>query len=149
MSKGKALRFRWLIVPVSMIGFNVSAVTATGGLGFGKVVASAPISVESGYDASERFCGTSGEIQYVALQKRVELQLTLTSEKPKRQYSVIWQNNKVRGYTIGVFLTDTSGAVRQGSLRLFRAGEVRGVGITIYYLVGNTPLGAQRFKPCP
>jgi hypothetical protein len=140
--------YRLVSAAVLIVISNVVVVTAAGGLVLVRAVTSAPTSVQSGYDASERFCGTTGEIQYVALRKQVEIRASLTAEKPNRQYSVIWQNNKVRGYTIGVFSTNASGEIRPGSLRLFRAGEVRGVGVMIYYRVGNTLLGAERFKPC-
>jgi NADPH-dependent ferric siderophore reductase len=78
----------------------------------------------------------------------VAIKLFLTPMKPDRQYSVAWRNNKVRGYTIGVFSTNRSGDVRRGSVRMFRPGEVRGVGIDVYYHEGNTPSGLVRLMPC-
>jgi hypothetical protein len=139
-----------LIILAALTGaFSVSATTNGAGVVLLRAITSAPIPVQSGYDVDEQFCGTFGVIQYEALKKRVELRLLLAPVKPNRQYSVDWQNNKVRGYTIGAFSTNGSGVVRRGSLRLFRPGEVRGIGVVIYSLVGNAPLGLERFKPCP
>jgi hypothetical protein len=89
-----------------------------------------------------------GEVQYVAIKRQVELKLILTPIRANRQYLVDWRNNNVRGYTIGVFSTDRVGAIRKGSVRMFRPGEVRGVGVDVYYLVGNTPSGLMRLTPC-
>ena len=111
-------------------------------------VASEPIPVQSGYDGNEEFCGTFGKIQYVAIKHQVHFNLKLAVLKENRQYLIDWQNNYVRGYTVGVFSTDHSGAIRRGSLKMFRAGEVRGIGVMIYYLNRFTPLGMQHFKPC-
>jgi hypothetical protein len=139
---------RSIILAALTFALSFSAVTAGAGVVLLPAVTSAPIATQSGYDASEQFCGTIGIIQYVAIKKRVELRIRLAAVKANRQYSVAWQNNAVRGYTIGVFSTTGSGAVRRGSLRLFRAGEVRGIGVPVYYLVGNAPHGLERFKPC-
>jgi|GEM_PF-1954005 len=109
---------------------------------------SAPIPIQSGYDGNEQFCGTFGKIQYVAIKHQVHLNLSLAAVNADRQYSIVWQNNTVRGYTVGVFLTDHSGAIRKGSLRMYRPGEVRGIGLMIYYLDRFTPVGMQHFKPC-
>jgi len=111
-------------------------------------VTSAPIPVQSGYDGNEQFCGTLGKIQYVAIKHQVHFNFNLSAENANRQYLIDWQNNTVRGYTVGVFLTDHSGAIRKGSLRMYRAGEVRGIGLMIYYLDRFTPVGTQHFKPC-
>jgi len=139
---------RLIVLAVLTGALSVSATTTGAGVVLLPAVTSAPIPVQSGYDAGEQFCGSVGVIQYVALKSRVELRLLLAAVKPNRQYSVDWQNNKVRGYTIGAFSTNGSGAVRRRSLRLFRPGEVRGIGVVIYYLVGNAPQGLERFKPC-
>ena len=100
------------------------------------------------YDGNEQFCGTLGKIQYVAIKHQVHFNFNLSAENANRQYLIDWQNNTVRGYTVGVFLTDHSGAIRKGSLRMYRAGEVRGIGLMIYYLDRFTPVGTQHFKPC-
>lgn len=86
-------------------------------------VTSARIPVQLGYDGNEQFCGTLGKIQYVAIKHEVHFNLRLTAVKANREYSIDWQNNTVRGYTVGVFLTDHSGAIRKGSLRMYRPGE--------------------------
>jgi hypothetical protein len=135
-----------MIVAALTPAFSGSA-TATA-MGSRPGVTSAPIPVQSGYDESEQFCGMMGVVQYVAIEKRVELRLRLAAVKANRQYSVAWQNNKVRVYTIGVFSSNGAGDVRRGSVRLFRPGEVRGIGVVIYYLVGDTSLGLERFRPC-
>ena len=118
------------------------------GTGLLTVVASEPIPVQSGYDGNEQFCGTLGKIQYVAIKHQVHFNFNLFAVKANRQYLIDWQNNTVRGYTVGVFLTDHSGAIRKGSLRMYRPGEVRGIGLMIYYLNRFTPVGMQHFKPC-
>jgi hypothetical protein len=130
------------------LAFSVLATTVSGGLVALPTFTSAPIPVQSGYDVSELFCGTIGEVQYVASKEHVELRLILTPIKANRQYVVAWRNNNVRGYTIGVFSTNGSGDVRRGSVRMFRPGEVRGIGVDIYYLVGNSPIGLVRLTPC-
>jgi hypothetical protein len=112
------------------------------------VVTSASIRVQSGFDSNERFCGALGDIQYLATGQQVALSLHLAELKADRQYSIAWQNNKVRGYTVGTFSTNDSGVVRAGSLRLFRAGEVRGIGVLIYNLVGSTSQNSIYFKAC-
>jgi hypothetical protein len=142
------LRPRLIILAALTVALSISATTTGAGVVLLPAITSAPIPVQSGYDASEQFCGTIGVIQYVALKERVELRLLLAAVKPNRQYSVDWRNNKVRGYTIGAFSTNGSGAARRGSLRLFRPGEVRGIGVMIYYQVGNAPSGVERFKSC-
>ena len=139
---------RVIIVVVLALSLSAFAATVSAGLVAIPGVTSAPIPVQSGYDASELFCGATGEIQYLAKNREVELKLFLTPMKPDRQYSVAWRNNKVRGYTIGVFSTNRSGDVRRGSVRMFRPGEVRGVGIDVYYHEGNTPSGLVRLMPC-
>ena len=111
-------------------------------------VTSAPIPVQLGYDGNEQFCGTLGKIQYVAIKHEVHFNLRLAAVEANREYSIDWQNNSVRGYTVGVFLTDHSGAIRKGSLRMYRPGEVRGIGLMIYYLDRFTPVGTQHFKAC-
>jgi hypothetical protein len=139
---------RLIIVVVLALSLSAFAATVSAGMVAIPGVTSAPIPVQSGYDASELFCGAIGEIQYLAKNGDVELRLFLTPVKADRQYSVAWRNNKVRGYTIGVFSTNRSGEVRRGSVRMFRPGEVRGIGIYVYYVVGNTPSGLVRLMPC-
>ncbi|MHB8379425.1 MAG: hypothetical protein ACYDB2_05845 [Acidimicrobiales bacterium] len=139
---------RLVTVAALTFAFGVLATTVSGGLVALPAFTSAPIPVQSGYDASELFCGAIGEVKYVAAKEHVELRLILTPIRANRQYVVDWRNNKVRGYTIGVFSTNRSGTVRRGSVRMFRPGEVRGIGVDIYYLVGNTPSGLIRLTPC-
>ena len=78
----------------------------------------------------------------------VKLRVHFAALRANRQYSVIWRNNAVRGYTIGVFSTTSSGSVRMGSLRLFRPGEVRGIGVEVYFLVGLVASGMKKLAPC-
>jgi hypothetical protein len=111
-------------------------------------ITSAPMPVQSGYDASEQFCGPLGEIRYVVEKKDFRLSLQLRAAKAHRQYEIIWRNNNVRGYTIGAFSTNDAGNVRPATLRMFRPGEVRGAGVRIYFMVGNYAKGVQNFKPC-
>jgi len=111
-------------------------------------VTSPSIRVQSGYDKNEKFCGESGEILYEVNKNHVKLSLDLANLKSERQYQIDWRNNDVRGFAIGAFSTNNSGAIRDGSLKMFRAGEVRGIGILIYYLVGYDPAGLRRFNPC-
>ncbi len=128
------------------VALSVTAIGAAAGAASLPVV-SAPISVQSGYDGSEQFCGTIGVVQYVALKSHVKLAVHFTALRANRQYSIVWRNNEVRGYTIGAFSTTSSGSVRKGSLRLFRPG-VRGIGIEVYFLVGLAASGMKRFAPC-
>lgn len=137
------------IVAVLMtVALSVTAIGAASGAASLPVVTSAPIPVQSGFDGSEQFCGTIGVVQYVALKSHVKLRVHFTALRANRQYSIVWRNNAVRGYTIGAFSTTSSGSVRKGSLRLFRPGEVRGIGIEVYFLVGLVASGVERFAPC-
>ena len=144
------LRQQWIRVLLAFCSLMTILVTndfAAPALSFGSSI-SAAIPVQSGYDGNEQFCGTLGKIQYVAIKHQVHFNLILAKLKANRQYSIVWQNNRVRGYTVGVFSTDNPGAIRKGSLRMFGPGEVRGIGVMIYYLNVYTPVGIQRFKPC-
>lgn len=148
-SRGKKrVALCFISVAASTVALSGCVGTTRAGTGLLAAITSAAIPVQSGYDGNEQFCGTLGKIQYVAIKQRVHLNLHLTAVKANRQYLIDWQNNDVRGYTVGVFSTDHSGAIRTGSLRLFRAGEVRGYGLRIYYLVGNVPSGVKHFEPC-
>jgi hypothetical protein len=104
---------RFVVVAALSLALSVFAATISAGLVTLSAVTSAPIPVQSGYDESELFCGPVGEVQYVAIGRKVELRLILTPIKASRQYLVDWRNNKVRGYTIGVFSTDRLGVVRR------------------------------------
>ena len=149
MIRGKQhLSFCLIFLAVATVTLSGCVRTTRAGTSSSTAVASEPIPVQSGYDGNEQFCGTLGKVQFVAIKHQVHFNLNLAAMKANRQYRIDWQNNAVRGYTVGVFSTDHSGAIRSGSLRMFRAGEVRGIGLMIYYLDVYTPLGMQHFKPC-
>ena len=133
---------------VSTVSLSGCARVTNTGTGLLTAVSSEPIPVQSGYNGNEKFCGTLGKIQYVAIKQQVHFNFNLSAAKANRQYLIDWQNNNVRGYAVGVFSTDHSGAIRKGSLRMYRPGEVRGIGLMIYYLNRFTPVGMQHFKPC-
>ena len=149
MIRGKKhLSLCLIFLAVSTVTLSGRVRTTRAGTSSLTTVASEPIPVQSGYDGNEQFCGTLGKVQYVAIKHQVHFNLNLAAMKANRQYRIDWQNNYVRGCTVGVFSTDHSGAIRSGSLRMFRAGEIRGIGLMIYYLDLYTPLGMQHFKPC-
>lgn len=144
----KRLRLYLIILIASTVTLSGCARVTNTNTKLLATVTSAPIPVQSGYDGNEQFCGTLGKIQYVAIKHQVHFNFNLSAVKANRQYLIDWQNNTVRGYTVGVFLTDHSGAIRKGSLRMYRPGEVRGIGLMIYYLDRFTPVGTQHLKPC-
>jgi hypothetical protein len=111
-------------------------------------VTSASLPVQTGFNRNEQFCGALGTIQYLVAKNKFKLRLHLAALKADRQYEIVWRNNNVRGYTIGAFSTDASGGVRHVSLKIFRAGEVRAIGLRIDYLVKYEAEGVRSFKPC-
>jgi hypothetical protein len=137
-----------LALVASSVTFGAWQAVSGAGASSLSAITSASVPVQSGYDVDEQFCGPLGEIHYVATKHDVKISLDLTAAKARRQYEIIWRNNNVRGYTIGAFSTTNTGVVQRGTLKLFRPGEVRGVGVRIYYLVGFNPAGVQNFKPC-
>jgi hypothetical protein len=143
----KQFRYGLIAIAISIIApfglGGTSRATSTPPL-----VYSQRVPVQSGFDRSENFCGTTGTIRYSASEHQVQLGVRVSTLKPERQYLIDWLNNNVRGYSIGAFLTDRLGSVAKGSLKMYRAGEVRAEGLRIYYLVRNTPTGWQRFEPC-
>lgn len=104
--------------------------------------------LQSGYSKDERFCSENGTIDYRVTHHTALVTVKLHSLVPKKQYSLDWQNNGVRGYTIGVFETASDGSVAPGSLRLFRPAETQGIGVMVYYLSGFDSEAVVRFKPC-
>ena len=111
-------------------------------------VSSATLPVQSGFDHDERFCGAVGTIYYLVANDDFTFRLHLAAVKAHRLYEIIWRNNNVRGYTVGAFSTTAAGAIRHGSVKLFRSGEVRAEGLKIDYLVDFKPEGVQNFRPC-
>lgn len=109
---------------------------------------SATTSLQNGYAKNETFCDGHGIVDYRVTKKTVTITVGLHSLTPKKQYSLAWQNNNVRGYTIGVFVTTSTGSVSTGTLRLFRDAEARGIGVVVYYLSGIDPQAILHFKPC-
>lgn len=110
--------------------------------------ASATTPLQNGYAKNETFCSSHGTVSYRVTKKVVTIAVDVHSLRPKKQYSLAWQNNNVRGYTIGVFETTSTGAVTTGSLRVFRDAETHGIGVMVYYLPGVNPKAILHFKPC-
>jgi hypothetical protein len=137
-----------IILAVSTISLSGCARTTRTETILLPAVTSAAIPVQSGFNSNEQFCGALGTIQYLVTKGQFKLRLHFAAAKANRQYEIVWRNNKERGYTVGAFSTNASGAVRQVSLRLFRAGEVRAIGLRIYYLVKYKAEGVRNFKPC-
>jgi len=137
-----------MIAAVSTIALSGCARTTGADTTLLTAVTSASLPVQSGFDHNEQFCGALGTIQYLVTKNKFKLRLHLAAAKATRQYEIVWRNNDVRGYTVGAFSTDASGDVRQASLKIFRPGEVRGVGLRIYYLVNYQAVGVRNFKPC-
>ncbi len=94
------------------------------------------------------FCRTDGTVKYSVVKHTVTITANLHNLAKSKQYSLIWQNNSVRGYTVGAFETTSTGTVAPDSLRLFRAAETHGIGVMVYYLVGVNPKAILHFKPC-
>jgi hypothetical protein len=137
-----------VILAVSTFTLSGCATTTGADTTLLPAVTSRSIPVQSGFNRDERFCGALGTIQYLVTKDYFKLRLHLAAAKADRQYEIVWRNNNVRGYTIGAFSTDAAGAVRQRSLKLFRAGEVRAIGLRIDYLVKYKTEGMQNFRPC-
>lgn len=110
--------------------------------------ASATTSVQNGYAGHEMFCGTAGTVTYSVAKRTVTVTADIHNLVKSKQYSLIWRNNSVRGYTIGAFETTSGGTVTPNSLRLFRSAETHGIGVIVYYLVGVNPKAILHFKPC-
>jgi hypothetical protein len=109
---------------------------------------SATTPLQNGYAKNETFCNRHGTVTYRVMKKVVVITVDLHSLTPKKHYSLDWQNNNVRGYTIGAFKTTSTGAVATGSLRLFRDAELHGIGVLVYYLSGVNPKAILHFRPC-
>ena len=58
-----------------------------------------------------------------------------------------WINNAVRGYTVAAFTTDDRGRAEAGSVRMFRPGEVKAIGLHLTRTdIDSTVLG--QLRPC-
>ena len=133
---------RCVTVVVACVNLCLSSPAgATGGT-------SATAQLQNGYAKYEKFCDSNGTVTYRVANQTVTVLVDLHSLIPKKQYALDWQNNKIRGYTIGTFKTTSTGAVVMGSLRLFRDAETHGIGVMVYYLSGFNPKATLRFKPC-
>jgi hypothetical protein len=92
------------------------------------------IALYGGYPDTESFCAEKplvGRIVYKVLGSDVTLLLGVNGLPHKQLVNLAWRNNDVRGYVVASFVSDTHGQAIQSSLRFFRPGEVRGVGLVV------------------
>jgi hypothetical protein len=104
---------------------------------------------QSGYRHDETFCAVrsgNGRIGYVVMRHHVTLRLAASDLPHHADLSVGWHNaHSARGYVIASFETDNDGATEQRTLRMFRAGEVRGSEL---YLLDRTSHVVAQLRPC-
>ena len=111
-------------------------------------VSSPSIAVQSAFAHNEKFCGPIGKVRYTVSGGRVAIHLDIYPQRPKTQFSIDWINNNLRGYTVGTFTTNRAGDPIDSTVQLYRGGEVRGIEMDIYYLVGFAPTAIHRLYPC-
>ena len=108
------------------------------------------VPVESGYGMSEPFCAIpslSGRITYEVIDGEATLLLNVRGLPHDETIGVDWLNNNVRGYLVATFATDGRGGAIQESLRIFRPGEVKGLGLVLTTgEVNQKTVG--RLRPC-
>jgi hypothetical protein len=87
-----------------------------------------------GYPHTESFCAEQplvGRIVYKVFGSDVTVLLGVNGLPHQRLANLAWRNNDLRGYVLGSFSNDARGRAIQSSLRFFRPGEVRGVGLVL------------------
>jgi hypothetical protein len=101
------------------------------------------------FDHRESFCArppAGGHIRYVAAGHHVTLTLAVSGLPHHTDLGVGWHNtHSARGYTIASFRTDDRGRGKQRTLRMFRAGEVKG---SMLYLATGSGAVVAKLKPC-
>ncbi len=116
------------------------------------------IPVQSGFGQDEDFCAQpplGGTIEYrTSRGSSVTMRVEVKGLPPTRVVTIDWANNTVRGYEVGSFATDTSGASIPSSLNLTRPGETRGYKIVLTTTAVDAPTlgtlwpcGPPRFVP--
>jgi hypothetical protein len=92
------------------------------------------VAIETGYSETESFCAQTpltGGVMYKVKSSEASLDLYLSGLPKEALVGLDWRNNDVRGYLIAAFFTDSHGHAIQSSLRFFRPGEVKGVGLVV------------------
>lgn len=108
------------------------------------------VAVGGGYGGRENFCADAplkGQILYDGTGGYAALSLSVAGLPPNRLVGLNWQNNDVRGYLIASFQTGPTGRSRQSTLRVFRPGEVRGIGLVLTGSGDQAPV-LGRLAPC-
>ena len=108
------------------------------------------VSVEGGFAANENFCAEaplSGTIRYEVKDGAVTFDVRVGNLPHTSLIAIDWINDPVRGYTVAAFSTDATGRSIRDSLRMFRPGEVRGIGLHLAAAdLDATVLG--QLRPC-
>jgi hypothetical protein len=148
-------RYRRLTVAHAILVVSLAACsTANGRSSSAHLVAGwsplATVPVQTGYARSEAFCATgplTGRIAYEVSKGNATLVLAVAGLPRDATVGVDWLNDTVRGYTIASFATDREGGTVQGSLRLFRPGEKKAIGL-LMTTTALTPKTVGRLQAC-
>ena len=108
------------------------------------------VDVQSGYASDEEFCATApltGTIRYTVNQGVATFAFDVGGLPHRSVIAVEWINDAVRGYTVAAFNTDAGGRAQTDSLRMFRPGEVKAIGLRLTTAdTASTALG--QLRPC-
>lgn len=108
------------------------------------------VDVQGGYASDEKFCATApltGTIRYMVSQGVATFALGVGGLPRRSVIAVEWINDAVRGYTVAAFNTDASGRAETDSLRMFRPGEVKAIGLRLTTAdTASTAVG--QLRPC-
>jgi hypothetical protein len=108
------------------------------------------VSIQGGYASDEQFCALaplSGSVRYSTRQGSATFELDVGGLPPQSLIAIDWINNAVRGYTVAAFDTDGNGQSETSSLRMFRPGEAKAIGLHLTTTNIASPVLGQ-LRPC-